>query len=70
MPTKRETLGDLYRLIEWNHKYDTDNLKRAMDFMHEFEHKIVTCRSGDAILSQVTKESLETALESPERGKQ
>jgi adenylate kinase family enzyme len=30
MPTKKESVLDMYRLIEWNHKYDVDNLKRAM----------------------------------------
>jgi hypothetical protein len=51
MPTKKESVLDLYRLIEWNHKYDGDNLKRAMDFIREFEHKIVACRCADELLS-------------------
>jgi len=59
VPTKRETLGDLYRLIEWNHKYDEDNLKRAMDLIPEFEHKVIVCRCADDLLNCVEKEALE-----------
>lgn len=51
VPTKREGLLDLYRLIQWNHKYDADNLKRAMDFIREFEHKVVMCRRADDLLT-------------------
>jgi hypothetical protein len=61
--TKRETLLDLYRLIEWNHKYDVDNLKRAIDFFREFEHKVVTCRCADDLLTRVANESPNDALE-------
>ena len=39
--TKRENFLDLYRLLQWNHKSDVDNLKRAMDFIREFESKAV-----------------------------
>lgn len=62
-PTKREGLADLYRLIQWNHKYDGDNLKRAMDFAHEFEHKIVVCGSADDLLTHVTRQSAHTTEE-------
>ena len=55
MATKRESLLDFYRLIQWNHKYDVDNLKRAMDFIRELEHKVVTCRSADDLLSRVAE---------------
>jgi adenylate kinase family enzyme len=55
MPTKRESLLDLYRLIQWNHKYDSDNLKRAMDFIRDFEHKLVTRRCADDLVAHVTK---------------
>jgi adenylate kinase family enzyme len=55
--TKRESLLDLYRLIQWNHKYDVDNLKRAIDFIREFEKKIIACRRADDLLTRVTKES-------------
>jgi adenylate kinase family enzyme len=53
VPTKKESVLDLYRLIEWNHKYDGDNLKRAMDLIRDFEHKIVTCRCADDLLISI-----------------
>jgi hypothetical protein len=55
MPTKKERVLDLYRLIEWNHKYDGDNLRQALDFIRDFEHKIVACRCADDVLSCVAK---------------
>jgi adenylate kinase family enzyme len=57
MPTKRESFLDLYRLIEWNHKYDVDNLKRAMEFIREFENKVVASRCSEDLLNHVTKQS-------------
>jgi adenylate kinase family enzyme len=63
IPTKRESLLDLYRLIQWNHKYDVDNLKRAMDFIRDFEHKVVTYRCADDLLRRVAKESPNNALD-------
>jgi adenylate kinase family enzyme len=57
MPTKKESVLDLYRLIELNHKYDGDNLRRAMDFIQEFEHKIVAHRCADDLLTHVTYEA-------------
>jgi adenylate kinase family enzyme len=53
MQTKKESFTDLYCLIKWNHKYDGDNLKRAVDFIREFEHKVVTYRCADDLLSVV-----------------
>jgi adenylate kinase family enzyme len=54
-PTKRESLADLYRLIQWNHKYDLDNLRRAMNFIREFENKVFVCRRADDLLTRFTK---------------
>lgn len=62
VPTKKETLLDLYRLMQWNHKYDADNLKRAMDFIREFENKVVACRCADDLLTRVSNESPDDAL--------
>jgi adenylate kinase family enzyme len=53
VPGKRESLSDLYRLIRWNHAYDSDNLKRAMDFIRDFEHKLVACRCADDLVAHV-----------------
>jgi adenylate kinase family enzyme len=64
VPTKRERLLDLYRLIEWNHTYDGDNLKRASDFLRPFGDKVVRYRCADDLLSFVTSESPNERLES------
>jgi adenylate kinase family enzyme len=60
---KKESLLDLYRLLQWNHKYDADNLKRAMEFIREFENKVVACRCADDLLAPVTKQSPNQAPE-------
>jgi alpha/beta superfamily hydrolase len=58
------TVGvDKRHLKQWNHKYDGDNLKRAMDFAHEFEHKIVVCGSADDFVTRVTRQSARTSEE-------
>ncbi len=51
--TQKESLLDLYRLIRWNHKYDADNLKRALEFVSDFERKIVVFHSADDIIAYV-----------------
>ena len=66
MPTKRESVLDLYRLIEWNHQYDADNLRRALEFIQEFEHKIVACRCADDLLAYVTRETANSPV-APDR---
>jgi hypothetical protein len=41
----------------WNHTYDGDNLKQAIDFVREFEHKLVACRCADDLIAHVTDRS-------------
>ena len=53
-PTKRENLLDLYELLQWNHRFDTGHLQEALDFMQEFEEKIVVCHGTNALLDHVT----------------
>jgi adenylate kinase family enzyme len=53
-PTKRENLLDLYQLIQWNHQYDTGHLRQALEFMYEFEDKIIIRRGTNTLLDQVT----------------
>jgi len=62
MPTKRESLLDFYRLIEWNHKYDSDNLKRAVDFIRDFEHKLVIVVVPTILLPISLRDHLTTRL--------
>ncbi len=53
--SKKEKLADLWRLIKWNHGYDTDNLQRARAFIAKLNHKVVDCK---------TTKDVFTALES------
>lgn len=53
--TKQEGFGDLYRLLLWNHQYDTANLKCAMECIKPYEHKLIHCPSADALVSYVGK---------------
>jgi hypothetical protein len=57
VPTKTESLLDLYRLSQWNHKYDVDNLKQAIELIRELENKVVAFRCADDLLNRVTKRS-------------
>lgn len=65
IPNKRESLLDLNRLIQWNHKYDADNLQRAMDFINEFKDKIVACHCADDLLVHVMQEPANTSGKDP-----
>lgn len=53
-PAKRENLLDLAELLQWNHQFDTGHLQQALEFMREFEDKIVVCRRSDDFLDQMT----------------
>ncbi|MBX3331236.1 MAG: hypothetical protein KF722_12585 [Nitrospira sp.] len=53
--SKQEGFGDLYRLLLWNHQYDTINLERAMECVEPYGHKLVHCCSADALVSHVVK---------------
>ena len=58
VPAKKESLLDFYRLIEWNHGYDRDNLKRTLDFIKGFESKIVYCGTFDQVIDEIEKRKL------------
>jgi adenylate kinase family enzyme len=70
VPTKRESLLDLCHLIQWNHTYDGDNLRRVLEFLRDFEHKVVRYNCADDLLNSVRSESpnhrLEEALGAPQ----
>lgn len=62
-PTKRENLLDLYRLVVWNHGYDSDSLRRALEFVQEFQQKVLLCRSADEIVNRTMTEAPINALQ-------
>lgn len=53
--SKREGFGDLYRLLLWNHQYDTNNLERAIGCLEPYTHKLIHCRSADELVSYIVK---------------
>ena len=53
VPTKRESLRDLWQLLRWNHGYDHDNYPRAMAFIRERNRAAVECKSVEDVLRAV-----------------
>lgn len=53
---RRETFANLWALLKWNHAYDTDNLRRACQFLTPHSHKVQEFSSNntayDAIVQQ------------------
>ena len=41
LKTKKESIADLWRLIKWNHGYDNNNLRPALDFISDYKEKII-----------------------------
>jgi len=50
MSTKREGIPDLLRLLSWNHRYDADNLERAIAFIGGLQREVVICDSANVLL--------------------
>ena len=53
VPSKRESLRDLWQLLRWNHGYDRDNYPRSMAFIREQNRAAVKCRSLQEVLRAV-----------------
>jgi hypothetical protein len=51
--SKEESLRDFWRLIKWNHDYDKNNLRPALDFISDFKEKTVVYETYDQILQQI-----------------
>ena len=47
IPSKRESLADLLRLLCWSHAYDANNLVRACVFITERGRKLTNCKTFD-----------------------
>jgi adenylate kinase family enzyme len=50
VPSKRESLADLWRLLRWSHAYDRDNLVRARKFIAERGRELIACRTFDDVI--------------------
>jgi adenylate kinase family enzyme len=51
IPSKRESLADLLRLLCWSHAYDASNLVRACAFMAERGRKLTSCKTFDDVIA-------------------
>jgi hypothetical protein len=52
-PARRESLGDLWRLLVWNWGYDGDNLVRARKMIRGVGREVVECRSAREVVGVV-----------------
>jgi adenylate kinase family enzyme len=50
IPSKRESLADLWHLLRWSHSYDADNLVRARKFIAERGRDLIACKTFDDVL--------------------
>jgi adenylate kinase family enzyme len=60
--TKRESLNDLQKLIKWNHGFDNNNLKPALDFVSEYQDKLIFPQSESQIIREINLRNLTTNL--------
>jgi adenylate kinase family enzyme len=51
IPSKRESLADLRRLLRWSHAYDANNLTQARKFVIERGRNLVDCKTFDDALA-------------------
>lgn len=51
--TNKESINDLMQLITWNHKYDCHNLRKALEFIQEFDNKIIYTNGADKAISLI-----------------
>ena len=59
IPSKRETLGDLWHLMCWSHAYDAHNLVQAREFITQQGRDLIDCKTYDEVLI-VTKDLAKT----------
>ncbi len=58
VPSKCESLADLWRLLRWSHAYDAANLAKARQLITERGRELVDCKSFADVLA---------AIETPKR---
>jgi adenylate kinase family enzyme len=51
LPSKRESLADLWRLLRWSHAYDATNLAQARQLIAERGHQLVDCKTFADVLA-------------------
>lgn len=53
IPTKNESLRDIWAMLKWNRVYDSDNLVQARKMIERIGRPIVDCRSLKQVLAAV-----------------
>ncbi len=48
--SKEESLKNFLRLLRWNHKYDNNNLKKAVELIKNYNENNIICKSYSDIL--------------------
>src|SRR5215469_11993824 len=51
--SKHETFGDFSRLLQWSHKYDSDNLVRARRFVYSRGREAIPCKNLNDVIAAV-----------------
>lgn len=51
IPSKRESLADVWRLLRWSHAYDADHLVRARELVLARGREFVECRTFADVLT-------------------
>jgi adenylate kinase family enzyme len=51
IPSKRETVADLWSLLRWSHAYDKDNLARARQFIEGRGRKLIICQTFEDLFA-------------------
>ena len=64
IPSKRESLADLWRLLCWSHRYDANNLVRARKLIAERRRMLVTYRTLDEVLTETATLTLPKKISS------
>ena len=67
VPSKRESLADLWHLLRWSHAYDRDNLVRARKLIADLGSELIACRTFDDILAatETPNKSLQATAAAP-----
>jgi hypothetical protein len=56
IPSKRESLADLWRLLRWSHGYDANNLVQAREFVAKQGREFVVCKTFDDVMAAISKQ--------------
>ncbi|WP_247682538.1 DNA topology modulation protein FlaR [Pseudoalteromonas sp. MMG013] len=52
---QKESLASFLQMFWWNQGFDQDNMVRILDFIHEYEDKIIYCKNYNEIWRELSK---------------